>query len=361
MLKLTHSALGIPAALRILAASAAFWLWPIGTPRAADIDTSLGGFVKFQYAAGDPSPGLMEGQGARIDGELHLELAGQTDTGVTYSGRLQLVRAAKPRDNGTYVSVGWAWGELRLGDYGGAAKELSISAPTVGIGQIDGDLDRFGGPSALIAPYALANDDSTRLTYLSPAILGIRIGLSYAPELAGGGIEAVPEMRAGGIDRHRNVVEAGAELSRDIGDITVTTGATYVGGDAVAGAHLHDLAGGSVGTRLVWNGLTIGGGFVYDGADILPLDPRPGHVLTESIDSEANFGVSYELGRWQMAASWAHDWRKAQHANDIWAAGAVFRIVDGVTIAADLLHYTQPRGIGVVEASALIAETAVHF
>ena len=65
---------------------------------------------------------------------------------------LQLLRAAKPRDNGTYIQAGWAWGEFRLGDYGGAARELTVVAPTIGIGQIDGDLDRFGGPSALLAP-----------------------------------------------------------------------------------------------------------------------------------------------------------------------------------------------------------------
>lgn len=335
-------------------------VWP-PPASAADIDTSLGGFVKFQYGVFDPAPPRTDDQGARLDGELHLELAGQTDTGVTYGGRLQLVRAAKPRDNGTYLSAGWAWGEFRLGDYGGAAKELSVSAPTVGIGQIDGDLDRFGGPSTLMAPYALANDDSTRLTYLSPAVFGIRLGLSYAPELAGGGIESVPEPRVRGIDRHQNVVEVGVDVARDVGDVTVTTGAAYVGGDAKPGARLHDLAGGSIGTKLAWNGLTVGGAFVYDGAGTLPVDPRPGHVLVESIVSEINLGATYELGRWNLGASWAHDWRKAQSSNDIWAMGAVYKIVDGVTIAADLLRYTEPRGTGLFEGTALIAETAVHF
>jgi hypothetical protein len=352
MFKFVRILLGPPAALASLCASPA---------RAADIDTSLGGFVKFQYGVFDPMPPQTNNQGARLDGELHLELSGQTDTGVTYGGRLQLVRAAKPRDNGTYLSAGWAWGQFRLGDYGGAAKELSVSAPTVGVGQIDGDLDRFGGPSALIAPYALANDDSTRLTYLSPAILGFRLGLSYAPELAGGGIEAVPEQHVQGIDRHQNVVEVGLSAARDIGNVTVTTGAVYVGGDARQGARLHDLAGGSIGSKLTWSGLTVGGAFVYDGAETLPVDPRPGHLLVETIVSEINFGLTYELGRWNLGASWAHDYRKGQSSNDIWAAGAVYKIVDGVTIAADLLHYTEPRGPDLFEGTAFIAETAVHF
>ena len=215
--------------------------------RAADIDTSLGGFVKFQYGLFDADSQHQPANGARLDGEMHVAIDGQTDTGVTYGGRLQLVRAAKPGDNGTYVDAGWAWGAFRLGDYGGAAKELTVAAPTIGIGQIDGDFDRFGGPSALLAPYALNNDDSAKLTYLSPAVFGFRLGLSYTPELAGGGIEAVPEQPIGGIDRHRNVVEAALNSSRDIGLVTVTAGGSAVFGDALPGSHLHDLAGGAAG------------------------------------------------------------------------------------------------------------------
>ncbi len=331
------------------------------TASAADIDTSLGGFVKLQYAFLDPGRQPVGSDGARIDGEAHLSVDGQTDTGITYGGRLQLLRAAKPRDNGTYIQAGWAWGEFRLGDYGGAARELTIEAPTVGIGQIDGDLDRFGGPSALLVPYALNNDDSTKLTYLSPAVFGIRLGLSYTPELAGGGIEAVPDRHIAGIDRHRDVIEAALNASRDIGAVTVTAGGSAVFGAAEAGSHLHDLAGGAAGVKAVWNGLTIGGGFVYDGADTLPLDRRPGHVGIESVISEINFGATYDLGRFSVGASWAHDYRKMLPSTDIAAAGIVYRIIRGLTIGADLSHYGRPRGTGAVETTALLVETAVHF
>ncbi len=332
-----------------------------GTAGAADIDTSLGGFVKFQYGFLDPSRQSVGGDGARIDGEAHLAIEGQTDTGVTYGGRLQLLPAAKARDDGTYLQAGWAWGEFRLGDYAGATRELTIGAPTIGIGQIDGDFDRFGGPSALLSPYALDNDDSTRLTYLSPSVLGIRLGLSYAPELAGGGIEAVPQQHVDGIDRHRNVVEIGLNASRDYGAATVTAGGSAVFGGAEPGSHLHDLAGGALGAKVVWNGLTVGGGFVYDGADTLPLDRRPGHVGIESVISEINLGATYDLGRFSFGASWAHDYRNALPSTDLVAAGVVYRIVRGFTVGADLAHYGRPRRTGAVETTALLMETAVHF
>jgi hypothetical protein len=348
-----HVSLGVVALLIPLLAA--------GTASAADIDTSLGGFVKFQYEFLDPGRQPVGADGARIDSEAHVAVEGQTDTGVTYGGRLQLLPAAKPRDNGTYVEAGWAWGEFRLGDYGGAARELTIGAPTIGIGQIDGDLDRFGGPSALLAPYALNNDDSTKLTYLSPAVFGFRLGLSYTPELAGGGIEAVPEQHIDGIDRHRNVTEVALNSSRDIGAVTVTAGGSAVFGEAEPGSHLHDLAGGAAGVKAMWNGLTVGGGFIYDGADTLPLDRRPGHVGIESVISEINFGATYDIGRFSLGASWAHDYRKALPSTDIAAAGVVYRIVRGLTIGADLSHYGRPRGTGEVETTALLMETAVHF
>jgi hypothetical protein len=331
------------------------------TAHAADIDTSLGGFLKLQAEAFDPARAPIEGDGTRIDGELHLTVDGQTDTGVTYDGRLQLIRAAKPRDNGTFVEAGWAWGEFRLGDYGGAAKELAVSAPNIGIGQIDGDLDRFGAPSALMAPYALNNDDSTKITYLSPNVPGFRLGLSYAPELAGGGIEAVPERHLSGIDRQRNVTEFALDATRDIGDVTVNVGGAAVFGEALSGSHLHDLAGGSLGAKVAWDRLTVGGAFVYDGANTLPVDPRPGHVDTESIVSEINLGATYDLARWGFGLSWAHDYRKAEASTDLVAAGVVYRIARGVTLGADLAHFSRPRGRGLVDGTALMVETAVHF
>jgi hypothetical protein len=347
-----------------------FWVAAIalsGPAGASPIDADLGGFVKLDYAAEDPAYSPLRadnalGNYALVDGEIHLDVSGQTDTGVTYGGRLQLLPAANPRDNGAFAEIGWAWGEFRLGDYGGAAKELSVSAPTIGIGQIDGDLDRFGGPSALIAPYALASDDSARLTYFSPAILGFRLALSYAPELASAGIEIVPS-HVPGIDVDRDVVELAVSSSRDIGEMTVTTGGAYVTGEAKTGVHLHDLDGGSLGSKLAWNGLTFGGAFVYDGAGALPLDRRPGHVLTDSIVSEINAGVTYAIGRWGFGASWAHDYRKALASSDIVAAGLVYRVAQGFTVAADLAHFTAPEPAGVQQrqSTALILQTALHF
>ena len=132
-------------------------------------------------------------------------------------------------------------------------------------------------------------------------------------------------------------------------------------GEAEQGSHLHDLAGGSLGVKAVWNGITVGGGFVYDGADTLPLDRRPGHVGLESVVSEINVGAAYDLKDWSFGASWAHDYRKALPSTDILALGAVYRIARGLTIGADLSHYGRPRGTGEAETNALLVETAVHF
>ena len=69
------------------------------------------------------------------------------------------------------------------------------------------------------------------------------------------------------------------------------------------------------GVKAAWNGLTVGGGFVYDGAGTLPLDRRPGHVGIDSVISEFNLGATYDLGRFSFGASWAHDYRKALPSN----------------------------------------------
>jgi len=295
---------------------------PVG---AADIRTSLGGFVKFQYGFFDRKDAGTEHRGARTDTEAHLDLTATGDTGIQYGGRIQLARAAKPRDNGTYLFAQTAWGEVRVGDYGGAAKELMVSAPTVGIGQIDGDFDVFAGPSALLVPYKLDNDDSTKATYLSPELFGARLGLSYTPELGSTGSEVVAASSAAGLDSHRDVGEAALAYTNDIGAATITSGAAYVFGGAKPGSGLRALAGYGVGAKLAWNGITFGGGYVYDGRNTLPLDPRPGHAFIESVVDEVNLGLTYESGRWGLGGSWARDGRAGLSASDLYALGAVYR------------------------------------
>jgi predicted porin len=346
----------------LLAATAfATVLPPAERAGAADIDASLGGFVKLEYGAFDRARELGADGGTVIDGEAHAQVQGQTETGVTYGGRLQLLPAAEARDNGSYVAVGWWWGQFRIGDYGGAAKELSISAPTVGLGQIDGDLDRFGGPSALIAPYKLDNDDSAKLTYLSPMIFGLRLGLSYTPVLTGGVAEIVPAPHAPGVGAHRNVGEFALSESRDFDDLTLTIGGAYVTGAAAPNSQSRGLSGGSLGAKAAWNGFTLGAGFIYDGARTLPADPRPGHVLVDDIVSEFNAGVTYTVARWNFGASWAHDRCDRAATTDLAALGASYRIAPGLTVGADVSHYTMPRGRTQTAADALLFETTAHF
>ena len=321
----------------------------------------MGGFVKLQYGVFDRQYAPSARDGALLDGEAHLNVADETDTGAAYGARLQLAPAAKPRDNGSYIHAEWAWGQIRIGDYGGAAKELTISAPTIGVGQIDGDFDRLGAPSALIAPYKLDNDDSVKLTYLSPVILGFRAGVSYTPELSGGQIEIVRQRLVNRAARHRNVVELAASSARDIGDVAVTVSGAFVSGGSRPDSHLHDLAGGSAGLKVAWNGFIFGGGFVYDGAATLAGDDRPGHRMIDSIVDEINLGLAYESGRWKVGASWAHDDRNAAQSSDIAAIGVDYRAFQGVTFSADLARFTEPRPLAIRERTALIVETALHF
>lgn len=334
--------------------------------RGADIRTSLGGFIKFQYGffdRKDSAPGSQGSvhRGARTDAEAHLDLQATGATGIAYGGRLQLARAAKPRDNGTYISLQTVWGALRLGDYGGAAKELMVTAPTVGIGQIDGDFDMFAGPSALLVPYKLDNDDSTKITYLSPEILGVRLGLSYAPALVSTGAEIAAARRAIGVDAHRDVTESAIGYARDIGAATLTAGAAYVFGAAKPGAGLRDLSGYGAGLKLAWRGLTLGGGYVYDGRGTLPLDPRPGHALIESVVDEINLGLTYETGPWGIGGSWAHDHRASLAASDLFAIGTVYRAARGLTLGTDFIYFVAPRGNGDADGYVVIVESALHF
>jgi predicted porin len=124
---------------------------------------------------------------------------------------------------------------------------------------------------------------------------------------------------------------------------------------------VRSLSGYGIGAKLAWEGLTFGGGYVYDGRNTLPIDPRPGHAFIESVIDEVDLGLTYEFGKWGLGGSWARDRRAGLPTTDLFGIGAVYHAAKGLTLGSDFAYFTVPRAQTDSDGYVVLIESALHF
>ena len=69
------------------------------------------------------------------------------DNGTLYGSEIQLEVPDKTRSvismDEAYLFIAAKWGRIEVGDEDGAMPKMAIHAPSVGLGQLDGDYDQF--------------------------------------------------------------------------------------------------------------------------------------------------------------------------------------------------------------------------
>src|SRR5688572_19215376 len=108
----------------------------------AQITVTLGGYTEFFAAVFDDDVTANNtGREFELETEIVVKADGKADNGLLYGTKVELqngLTTAVVTDEAS-VYLGGAWGRLELGDFDGASDTLVITAPYVGVGQIDGD------------------------------------------------------------------------------------------------------------------------------------------------------------------------------------------------------------------------------
>jgi predicted porin len=168
---------------------------PFSTMAAEKISLRAGGELVqyFGYVHNDDTgTGDFTGFDVKADGEL--EIAGETtlDNGIGLG--VEVVLKTETSDDeqidGSYLWAEGAFGRVELGQNDNVAKLMHIIAPEVGF-QInkadiaDWVINPSGGDSnsAFETTYLyLGSEKATQLSWISPRVAGLRIGVSYIPE-----------------------------------------------------------------------------------------------------------------------------------------------------------------------------------
>lgn len=309
--------------------------------------------ASVQLGAFDPVENPMAGTrtDTEIDGSARFSLEYTADNAWVFgvvadvdSGQEQI--EGFERDE-FYVYAASEYGRVEIGENDGPADTLSFHSPRVGLGQVRGDFARYSGTVALLSPFD--SRDSAKVTYLSPPIEGLRIGIAYAPEFELNPDDPIPTRRT----LQEDVIELGAQYVQPFGDFVVGLSGAYIYGSSDAVTGREDIESWSAGVEIRRGKLTAGAAYVDRG--------RSNLFPTSEEESEWNAGLAWNEERWAIAASLAIGDERGG-TNSRYGIGGEYEITQNVYIAADAVLIEEEDALGVSEDGAVgIVELGVRF
>lgn len=294
-----------------------------GTAFAEGPTVTIGGFADFQVGIADQEE-FFESQSdigthvfadgrnetdftsdthSRTDTELHINIDGKADNGLGYGAHIELEADVNSDDSTNannnaeqgYIYVESGFGRVEVGPTGDAGNALRVDASTFAraTGGIGGDFYKYvdlgsnavagantgeyfilpGLPTAVGLP-GEANIDATgndihnaratanKISYYSPRIQGVQLGVSYTPDQAERGTQAG---FSGSRDQSiRNVWNAGLNYQGQFDQIGIEASATGEIGTTehntnTGTTNLDDLEAYALGLNVSYAGFTVGG------------------------------------------------------------------------------------------------------
>lgn len=243
-----------------------------------------------------------------------------------------------------YAYLASDFGRFEIGRQDGAADILAYRAPVVGLGQVRGDFARFAGTPASLSAYDTG--DAAKITYLSPPIRGVRVGVSWAPE---------DDRNDGGPGGsvQKDAIELGAQVEQPVANWILGASAAWVQAEADPAGGRADIRSWSLGAQARRGPLKIGIGYVDRGDS----DQR----VRGFDQTEWSGGVAWIRDGWSVGISGAAS-DASTFQNRLVGIGGDYDITDHVTFRTDLVHVRQKRGPGPWEDGlTLVSELEYHF
>ncbi len=278
----------------------------------------------------------------KYEGEIWFTGTTKLDNGTSMGIRVELeawsqstgVSATNPTGTSQQIDEGYLfafgdWGRIEFGSTDAASFKMVYSSPSalVGWGFNDHNFWLWGnnfqasngaGRGFTILGTGASQNvgfsaDANKLTYFTPRMAGLQVGMSYTPAFSATGSTATCQFRFGGgnfnnCPRNNNLwhngIDIGANYLNKFGDVSV---ALY-GGYATAGFDRGPAGAGNApapsifgryktwaaGAQLGFAGFTLGGGLGRDNMGMKGANAVRWYTAS----------LMYETGAWQLSAGW---------------------------------------------------------
>lgn len=360
------------------------------------LDVNVGGYVDFRAGAFTESNDIRGAGSERrnhdfeTEYKINLDVTGKATRGVEYGGRISLwnggtysgtASIGNTSANGTvggtvtqtadaYVFLAGAYGKVIAGDHNGAS-DLFVYAPTVGLGQVDGQYTNFTDPSTLAGfmPSYIENgtDYSTKVTYMTPQVGNedhkVQLAVSYAPNSANAGQSVVKYAGVSTGPAYRNYVKGAVQYQGNFSPVNVVLSADLVSGNgensALTGATPDDFTSWGIGGQLSYAGFTAGGSFVDAGSFGAVTNTNAAAINQNKTQYTWSAGLKYEMDKYAIAASYLNGrgyvnsftGAAAPTANNTnyvsyfnaYGVGGAYTWFPGMATQLDYVHFYQKR------------------
>ena len=255
------------------------------------------------------------------------------------------------------------WGRLELGNEDGADSSMTNHGGDLNSGA--GGFD--GGPGSAFdfnsaiqsSPGITGTSDATKISYFTPRINGIQVGLSYTPDTDGEGTDTLATNVAatGGIQDH---IGLGINFVQSFDDVGIRLSYVLSRGDAELNSS-KDTNSWSVGGQVDFGNISAGAGFG---------DAGDSGELTGSLVSAqtfADFTVRYKDGPMTVSAGFFSGSAKIAGTTDddvdIFSVGAGYSVAPGLSVYAgfDLIDVDQAGTASDNKGTLLTIGTSMSF
>jgi hypothetical protein len=290
----------------MLAASGA----ALAQKKASKPKMSVGGYFEAILGAvdnDDASPARVAVD-VQQDSEIHFKGSVALDNGIKIRTRVEIeAQSGSSSDiiDEAYMAVSGSFGEIRAGSED-SAPHLMVTpysghwgANVASNAAFDtGDwIDKPAGHTlSSVNRLDLGDADSEKITYFTPRIEGLQVGVSYLPGLGGAheGINDRVETRTGSFEGY----SIAANLNRKLGGVGLGLAVGYI--TANRAGQTSDPGGWGGGIRLKFGGATVAYG--YHNEWNLSSDT----ASTNSGNQAHDFGIKYKAGKNNFSLGYAH-------------------------------------------------------
>lgn len=343
-----------PLLLGTTAAVALFSLTSGALAEGGKIKLSLGGYYNGMMAFTDVDADERSYKFGS-DSEIHIKGDMTLDNGMVVGFKTELELEDNSGDDVDEVFMYFkgGFGMIEFGQQDGIGDHFQAGSIRAldQLGANDSETDALG-----LANVTTVNEtsfDYTKITYMTPAFSGLKLGISFTPEATRNKRGYTPATE----DPKDEIVEFGGIYKRKIEDVDFTMSSTYVIADD--SELTYDLKEWNVGARVAVKEFTFGGSYRNSEGFGNRAIGMGDHEYTAW---EA--GAAYETGPWQVSVQYAA--HEAEDATDttivdgtnIFVA-ARYKVTNGFQIGAGVQF--SDNELSGDDGSALIIETALKF
>ncbi len=229
------------------------------------------------------------------DSEIHVKGNMTLDNGmiVGFKTELELEDGSGDDVDEVYMYLKGGFGKVVFGQQDGVGDTFAVNSTHALKRTMNNDTKNDALKLVNLTTVNETSSDSTKITYMTPAFSGLKLGLSFTPKATKNAVGYTPATEAAGDE----IVEFGGVYKRKMDDVDFTMSATYV--VANDDGLTYDNQEWNVGAKVAVNNFTFGGSY----RDSEGFKTRATAAGMEYQAWEG--GVSYETGPWLVSVQYA--------------------------------------------------------